>query len=343
MRARYSGWLVAVGVGCLLVAAGAQAQLTSTDRPGSILMFPKVVRDGTRDTIIQITNTGNSVNTVHCQYLDGSPGRTGAPQCVQTDFSLALTRQQPTQWRVSTGRQVNLNDALGAPGAGYDPGLIPPVPLGFTGALLCFEVMPDGSLAPFAQNRLKGEATIVRNSNNDVSKYNAVAIQGVAPNVDDNLALDNVEYGRCPSTLRANLIPDGALDPVIESYGAGNGASSVVTNVTFVPCNLDFRNGVSNSATTISVFVWDEFEVRTSTSFNLNCWTSFNIGVLSQLRSALQAGSIQTQFVNAQFSSTVPFVGVAESFHADSFGVTAAAAVNMHETAETTNATIRLP
>jgi hypothetical protein len=208
---------------------------------------------------------------------------------------------------------------------------------------MCFEVMPDGSLAPFAQNRLKGEATIVRNANNDVSKYNAIAIQAVAPNVDDNLSLNNVEYGRCPSTLRANLIPDGALDPVIEAYGAGNGASSVVTNLTLVPCNLDFRNGVTNAGTTVSVFVWDEFEVRTSTSFDLDCWTSFNIGTLSQLRSTLQAGSIQTQFVNAQFSSSVPFVGVAEAFHADSLGVTASAAVNLHETAETTNATIRLP
>ena len=40
----------------VLVVGGAQAQVT-TERSASILVFPRVISDGTRDTIIQITNT----------------------------------------------------------------------------------------------------------------------------------------------------------------------------------------------------------------------------------------------------------------------------------------------
>jgi hypothetical protein len=335
MRARQSGWLKAVGVGCLLAAAGAQAQ-TNTDRPGSILMFPKVVQDGLRDTKIQITNTGNMINRVHCLYLNGSPGRTGAPQCTSVDFDLSLTRQQPTQWMVSMGRPVNPSDANN----GYDPGLIPPVPPGFIGALVCMEVDVDG--IQLAQNRLKGEATLVRAANGDVSKYNAVASPAGALVRDNILSLNDGEYERCPSDLRLNFIPDGSLDPVIEAHGAGGGLSSVATNLTLLPCDLDFQNGVRTSGT-VAFEVFDEFEVGFSGSFPVGCWTSFNIGTLAQFRSLLQGGSIPTLYANAALTSTVPLVGVAEAFHADSQGVVAAAAWNVHNALGTDNAIIRLP
>lgn len=345
MRARQSGWLVVVGVGCLLAAAGAQAQ-TNTDRPGSILMFPKVVRDGLRDTIIQITNTGNSLNTLHCLYLNGAPGRTGAPVCTATNFDIALTRQQPTQWRVSSGRPVNPSDPPGSPNNGYDPGLIPTVPVGFTGALVCIEVQPDGSLAPFAQNRVKGEATLIRDANGDVSKYNAIAVPAGAPNLDNLLSLNDAEYERCPNNLRMNFLADGGLDPVIEAHGNGGGVSSVVSNLTLLPCDLDFQNGTHRTSGNVSFLAWDEFETQFSGSFPFGCWASFNLGEVSQFRSLLQSGgTIPTLYANAELTPNVPLVGVLESFHTDSLGVTAGAAVNLHETVAevTNNANIVLP
>jgi hypothetical protein len=172
MRALYRSWLLGIGMLCVFAgAAGSQAQQTrsGTDRPGSILMFPKVVRTGQRDTIVQITNTGNSINWVHCFYLSAPDG---SGYCGAVDFELVLTRQQPTQWRVSQGRRVDPTDSFGSAGAGFDPGLIPPVPPGFQGALVCVEVDANGN--PLGQNRLKGEVTIMDDSTGDVSKYNAI-------------------------------------------------------------------------------------------------------------------------------------------------------------------------
>jgi hypothetical protein len=344
MRAKSVGWLFAVGIGSLLLSAvGAQADVGG-DRPGSILIFPKVVRDGTRDTVIQITNTGNLLDTVHCYYLNGAPGRNGAPVCGEVDFDLVLTRQQPTHWTASTGRRVDSSDVFGGDGAGFDPGLIPPVPVGFTGALVCTEVDANG--LQVGQNRLKGEAEVTRGGTSEVSKYNAVAVTTGAGSIiqDTTLSLNDVEYSRCPGALRMSFQPDGALDPVIESYGNGNGQSGVSTNLTLVPCNLDFQNGVRTTGT-IGFVVRDEFETPFSGSFPYACWTSFTVGTLSQFRSALlTGGAIQTLFANAELTPTSggPVVGVAETFHADAAGVTTSASVNLHEEGRGSDAIIRL-
>ena len=63
------GLMAAALVG--LVVGGAQAQVT-TERSASILVFPKVIADGTRDTVIQITNTSNSMVHAHCFYVNGA-------------------------------------------------------------------------------------------------------------------------------------------------------------------------------------------------------------------------------------------------------------------------------
>jgi hypothetical protein len=136
------------------------------------------------------------------------------------------------------------------------------------------------------------------------------------------------------------------LDPVIEAYGSGAGLSSVTSNLTLLPCNLDFQNGTRNTSGSVNFLVWDEFETPFSGSFPFACWTSFNIGSLTQFRSLLlPAGTIPTLYANAQLTPSAPMVGVLESFHADSQGVVAGAAVNLHEVnAEVTNnANIVLP
>ena len=92
-----------------------------------------------------------------------------------------LTRQQPTHWAASQGRAVNPldNNPGGQPGSGLDPGLVPPVPPGFTGFLICVETLVDGT--PASMNSLIGVATVGQVNDdpaatNNVSKYNAVAI-----------------------------------------------------------------------------------------------------------------------------------------------------------------------
>jgi len=174
-----------------LAVGGAQAQVT-TERSASILVFPRVISDGTRDTIIQITNTSNSMVHAHCFYVNGAVTRPedppdpilNPPRWNELDYDIWLTKQQPTHWVVSEGRLVDPSDRecgeeaiavyqkglidgvggifLDCNGAGLDPGFIPPVEEFFTGELKCIEV--DMSGHPVSGNHLKGEATtVIRN------------------------------------------------------------------------------------------------------------------------------------------------------------------------------------
>ncbi len=362
-----AGWLLGALVGSLVVVGAARADVY-TERPGSILIFPKVVRDGTRDTTIKLTNTNNLVEHVHCFYVNGAPGRSGAPLCSEVDFDLTLTRQQPTHWTVGSGRGTIQGEPFGADGTGFDPGLIPPVPTPFTGSLVCYEVDVNGT--PISNNRLKGEAVLTSNIGGDVSQYNAVAVPALTQdNNPSNLDLNNTEYGSCPAALRLEAIPDGSFDPAISAYGAAGlcvggatpGAicttasdcsggtcppsSSVVTNLTFVPCSLDLRNGTT-ATTTLQFTVWDEFETQLSGGVpeSFSCWTSFNIGDISTMRSSLlPGGGINTLFANVRIDASHPVVGIAERFSSDSAGNVAAAATNLHVERTGANARITLP
>jgi len=333
------GWLVGVLAVGLLTASAARADV-ATERPGSILIFPKVVRDGTRDTIIQITNTGNLVNHVRCYYLDGQRGRNGQPLCSETDFELTLTRQQPTHWNVETGRQVSSLDPFGTDGSGLDPGLIPPVSPGFTGALICVEVGDDG--LPAGQNKLKGEATLF--SFADESKYNAIAVAAGANVSKDNvLDLNNTEYNACPAMTRFSFNSDGAPDPVIEDIG--NPGSRVDTVLSLLPCKLDLQNGIPTPVT-VNFDVYSEFEEHLTGGTTFSCWTSFDIGTLAQLRSSADPsnpnGALTTPYATVKLTSTPPVVGIAESFYTDGRGNTAAAAVNLYTEGAGVSTQIRL-
>ena len=107
-----TGLAALVGLGLIAKPAVAQRKtVVTTEQSASILVFPKVIADGTRDTIIQITNTSNNMRHAHCFYVNGAPtipglppGSLNPPLCTETDFDIWLTRQQPTHWVVSTGR-----------------------------------------------------------------------------------------------------------------------------------------------------------------------------------------------------------------------------------------------
>lgn len=165
------GLMAAALVGMVVGSAGAQV---TTEKSASILFFPKVISDGTRDTVIQITNTSNSMVHAHCFYVNGAltfpdlpPGPINPPLWTEVDFDIWLTRQQPTHWVVSEGRLVDPTDPpcndspenFDCDGAGIDPGRVPPVVEYFTGELKCVETTADGS--PLSGNHLKGEATTI--------------------------------------------------------------------------------------------------------------------------------------------------------------------------------------
>jgi hypothetical protein len=252
MQMRISGGALARAalVGLLAVPTVVSADVT-TERPASILVWPKVISNEEIETTISLTNTSNSLVRAHCFYVNAAlrdptenQGPLNPPLWQEIDFTITLTRQQPTYWSVSQGRRVNPFDGLcnTVPPStrnlaglspdecypGFDPGLIPPVVPDFSGELKCIEV--DDSGAPFAGNHLKGEA---RMSDREVvgppmnlsiiidgvSTYNAIGVLGIENNGDGTLVLGG---GQCVDSAEiCNSDEDcGEAGPCIFEYNA---------------------------------------------------------------------------------------------------------------------------
>jgi hypothetical protein len=355
MKRNWGLWTAgAAAVGVLLFAgvAAADEADVSTERSGSIVVFPKIVWDGTRDTIIQISNTGNPMVHVHCFYINAAPADPFAPpsafnppQWNETDFTLWLTRQQPTHWVASLGRRTYFFDRFGSDGSGLDPGLVPPVPLGFRGELKCVQV--DESGAPTPGNKLKGEATL-RRFDGDVSRYNALTFQGnpalSGSQIGNDLELTRTtnnpgEYSACPDKLLLDHYADGFSDPVVEQLGTCNPvcfggpnnslscssdsdcvpsaggrclACPISTTLTLVPCQEDLENQQPGRVT-VQFLIFNEFEQPLSASTLVDCWLDLT---LTQISAAFTyAGFIGTPTAYTRISP-VPgqggVIGIAE-------------------------------
>lgn len=339
-----AGIIAGVLIGVTLAAGTVSAQGNfSTERPSSILIFPKVVN--TAETVIQITNTGNMMTYAHCFYTDGrSVG--GVPVWQVTDFEMVLTRQQPTHWSASTGRQVNPQDNV----AGIDPGLIPPVPPGFTGFLVCVETLVDGT--PTGGNNLKGEATIGEINGpgltNNVAKYNAIGIPacngpqglcgpgGGSVDTDNVLSLDGMEYAQCPGGVYLNFTAEGAPDLAID--GAGNTPSAVSTNVTLVPCGMDFQNLDPVTSRLSIPIIENEFENRLSIEpgRDISCWFSGTLTTPAVFGPpfVMSLSGLGTEFGTALIrpvsTSVPPWLGVATVLRTAGDGTSDTAATNLH-------------
>ena len=336
-----------VAVGCVFMLGQAHADVT-TERGASVLVFPKVLFDsgntaalqarGPVDTIIQISNTSNSVAFARCLYVNATPldpsrppSSTNPAQCQETDFDIFLTKQQPTHWLVSTGRSIDSSDnkpcAAGCNGAGFDPGLIPPVSDPFAGELKCIEV--DLSGAPISGNHLKGEATIVSKLTGDASKYNAIGILGLSDpnNSDDALCLGGgvsdacptgAEYNACPESLLLNHFAENATDPV--PLELGNPTLHVLTELTLVPCTENFETQIP-AVLNVQFTIFNEFEDQFSTSIPMACWTNlmldsilpiFDVALLGTRFAQTRITSPDTDFSRMPQSGVL---GVAEEFH----------------------------
>ena len=158
------GWMrgrvarcAALGLAGGWLAAATGAAAVSTEQSASILIFPAVFFGAAENTVIQISNTSNSVVYAHCFYVNGAledpnepPGADNRPLWQEVDFDIVLTTQQPTHWTVSEGRVTDPFDVSCSPtntecsDAGFDPGRIPPLAPGFRGELKCIEVDQSG-------------------------------------------------------------------------------------------------------------------------------------------------------------------------------------------------------
>jgi hypothetical protein len=330
--------------------AGAQV---STEHPASVIVFPKVIADGTRDTLLQVSNTSNSYVRATCLYVNAQrlvpgqpPGPLNPPLWQVTRFDIALTAQQPTNWVVSIGRpdlpldptcQFFPPSNFDCYGAGTDPGNIPPVPSSFVGEVVCVEV--DALLNPISGNHLTGEATIKDLSTGDVAKYSAVGLEGFENNDGDADLELGEEYAACPQMWFLDHTTDGSELP---SVGAG---SDVRTDLTIVPCQQDLRN-VIPAQVTVQLSTTNEFEQIFSSSTSVDCWGDFP---LSDVSIVLDSAILGTLTAQTRISPAVNHGGilvVAEEFRRTGGvePVVASAAANAYaEGANAISGIIRLP
>jgi len=404
-RNRWLSGLAVLLAGLVVCGGQALADVTTNDT-GTVLIFPKVIANGTRDTLIQITNTGNLITAAHCTYVNAvgqcsisqtsctriDVGSLGSPDCpalatpgnsgqcaldgssctsdtdceglgnkclnlsresclntcsFEHDFDIFLTAQQPTVWRVSTGRPSNPSDQFKgfdpAPGAGVQ-GVTPD----FEGTLRCVETDLTGAIT--ASNKLKGEAVLETLDSGEISEYNAVAIKGNS-SPETTIVLDNKSFNACANNLWVNNYADFAPDALF-------GNATVTTEVTLVPCSEDLEDGIAIQAAADFTFIReDELPGSSRDGVPFNCY--FN-----QTLSDIDFGepSTATQFnktkiapstdhvcfsgnvglpcsSDSQCGSIVPgwgcrprpgLIGIAEEFHhIGSFAGTAAA--NLHQ------------
>jgi len=341
------------------VALSARADVT-TEKGASILIFPKVRADGTFDTIIQIANMSNNMVHAQCFYVNATlrdtscncpcvvPSATCVPLCQELDFEIWLTKQQPTHWSVSTGRNFTSYPTFGEDDSGFVPGHIPPV-TDFVGELKCIEVTDSGE--PITRNDLKGEATLVSlvtvedgtlNSNltaeGDVAKYNAIGIRGnpdVAPG--NPLLLDGgATYDACPAKLILNHFASGAPDMVVSEIIGVDTPSAEFTDLTLVPCNEDFENQIPKWVT-VQFIVYNEYEERYSTSITVSCFLETELANIGQV---FTYGFLGTEVAQTIITPVVQpdgssggLVGIAEritTVEVASPAIAARAAYNLH-------------
>jgi len=270
-----------------LVAEAVRADVSSTN-PAAILVFPKIVVDGSNsvDTWVQISNTADNPVNVRCFYVNANGRCSVAPfqvcnpngpntcgtggVCVpgwqETDFAFRLTSKQPIIWSVSQGLpNLPLADRPGPKGE-FNSGSIPPAPDDpMVGELKCVQVGDDE--LPVDANSLIGEAGIVTRNGRDTRVYNAYGIQAIegANNRDNTLVLGQ-EYNGCPNLLLVSHYFDD-----VSLAGVVPGGGSIRTDLTLVPCSQDFNFQAPRSVVA-QYLVFNEFEQRFSTSRSVTCF-----------------------------------------------------------------------
>ncbi|MBP1687397.1 MAG: hypothetical protein H6Q33_3540 [Deltaproteobacteria bacterium] len=257
---------------CLCVLAAALGGLAASvradvtiDKGASVLIFPKVRADGTFETTIQIANTGNSLVVAKCFYVNAS-----GSQCQETDFTILLTKQQPTVWVVGSGRPYGYY-------GGIQPGAIPPMGNSFIGELKCIETDLTG--APVTGNHLKGETTIeavrtgvdsktgLQVTIGDVTKHNALGILGnPAATASNPVTLDGgATYAACPGKQILNFLPTGSSDPLSPA------TTRNYNELTLVTCQEDFENQLWPTVV-VQFLVFNSYEQRFSASTSVKCF-----------------------------------------------------------------------
>jgi hypothetical protein len=276
-----SSLVLIVSVGVLAGAAPVRAQVSAG--PAAIVVFPRIVVDGSRevDTVVQLGNTSDTPLEVRCLYSDETPECVGTGACrpnvtdcdgtcmprhTATPFRLRLTPHQPLGWSVASGLGALPLDGVGrtGPGGASNAGSVPPVTATpFEGFLHCVAVDDRG--VPAERNALVGVASIERASGAsvDAAQYNAIGLEANPGRNDGDEILQlggqGAEYAACPQTLMLPHPLEGA------TVQAGTYVGTTSTTIALVPCGGNLLGGVAPS-TAFQVFVRNEYGQRFSTA-----------------------------------------------------------------------------
>jgi hypothetical protein len=316
----------------------APAQLT-VEQGASILVFPRVIADGATDTVVQIVNQSTSAVYAHCLYVSGG-GSGSAAQEVVGNFSITLTRLQPTHWVASRGRQAcpipSRVDPSGPNSdcAGFSPRPVPALPSGFQGELLCIETDSVGE--PISGNDLIGKVTLQNLTTGDLVTYNAIGIPGLPNNNGDNVLClgggvsdtcpAGAEYAACPQAWILSGLAEGAEDPVA---GAG---STAPTSITVVPCSQSF-DSQNPEPIIIQVTVTSELEEQFSDSTTVQGWADIPLSAISTMfqRPLLGTDYVQTRFLRIDSSGGFMLVARTVRQTNGTDMLTATTTVNLHQ------------
>ncbi len=137
-------------------------------------------------------------------------------------------------------------DNFDCPQAGLSPfvGALAGVRDGFDGTMICLETLPSG--LPIGSNSLAGAGKIVRRSDADAARFEALGLVGFEDNDGDSVLCmgetseagcdGRTEYDSCPSSWEVDHGRSGSA-PL-----AGSEASLDV-ELTFMPCSIDLDGG----------------------------------------------------------------------------------------------------
>lgn len=333
-------WLFGLGLLAIPGLFGGQVLAdVNNDQAGSLIIFPKVVADGERDTVIKITNRSNMPAYAHCYYTnalgtcdvgggscmddgDCGTGDTCNTQCQSNNFDIFLTAQQPTFWRVSTGRFADLTQpactrnapcsceitnpagALECPGfdgnagGGINSIAVAGTGTDFVGELRCYQTLDDQS-TPVAQNSLVGEAIIETLDSGEISEYDALHFTANTVNTDNDLLINNVEYNACPEQLLFAGHNEGATMDI-----GGVQDVEFSTELTLVPCTALYNYNTPVN-TTVNVYVYDEFEQRLSADgVEVSCVSQNRLGDTAVFGTIFDTATNNSQFMKTRIVSS---------------------------------------
>jgi hypothetical protein len=246
-------------------AAGRRASAdVTTEHGASILLFPRIIADGSRDTVVQVANLSNGSVHVLCSYVNAA-----STSWQSFDFRFALGAGRPTHWSAAAGR---------APDEGQDSVDIPAAAAPFRGELICVQVGVDG--APLSGDDLVGEATVIDLGTGGVAGYAAAGLRSMGFNDEDGFLCIGgesgehcpvgPEYEACPAEWMLSVPAEGAPD---EQFGAG---AAVATRLTVAPCSQDLQDALPG-AVTILVAVVNELGQQFTASLPVTRWADVSL------------------------------------------------------------------